>query len=85
MSKQLLIAAFPAAAMKFCLMDGNNVTEELSSWQPDAVKALNYFVSKNKDIEKITILGPIDFTGHIKENFTMNDFSYLPPIELREK
>lgn len=85
MSKQLLIAAFPAAAMKFCLMNGNSVTEELNSWQPDAVKALSYFISKNDDIEKITILGPTDFTEHIKENFTINEFNYLPPIELREK
>jgi hypothetical protein len=83
--KQLIIAAFPQAAMKFCLADGNKVTDEKQCWQDDANLTLALFLNKYSDIEKIVIVGPMVFTEKIRNDFVNDKFTNLPQIELREK
>lgn len=83
--KQLVIAAFPQAAMKFCIVDGKKIEYEQTCWQPDANLTLGLFLNKYHNLEKITILGPKDFTEKIRTDFVNDKFKKLPPIELRDK
>lgn len=83
--KQLVIAAFPQAALKFCIIDGKVITDERTCWQPDANLTLGLFLNKYHNLEKITILGPNDYTEKIRADFINDKFKKLPPIELRDK
>lgn len=83
--KQLVIAAFPQAAIKFCMVEGNRVTDEKTCWQEDANLTLALFLNKYTNIEKITLVGPKAFTEKIRTDFVNDKFTNLPEIELREK
>lgn len=84
MSKQLIIAAFPQAAMKFCIFEDNKITDEKQCWQPDANLTLALYLNKYSHLEKIIILGPQVYTEKIKADFVADKFKKLPEIELRE-
>lgn len=84
MSKQLIVAAFPQAAMKFCIFEDNRVTDEKQCWQPDANLTLALYLNKYHNLEKITILGPTAYTEKIKSDFVADKFKKLPEIELKE-
>ena len=51
MSKQLIIAAFPQAAMKFCIYEDNKVTDEKQCWQPDANLTLALYLNKYSHLD----------------------------------
>lgn len=69
MNKEIVIVAFPQAALKVIVFNGmlekvsaQDAIEDCLCWQPDLIKTLNHMMEKYSDITTINLLGPAAYT-----------------------
>jgi len=77
---KLIVAAFPAAAIKFMVQsDDEEVSSQQLCFQPDFEKTFNQYLDDKYDIKEIYVLGPKTYIGNIIS--MIKGLTNLPVIE----
>ena len=77
---KLIVAAFPAAAIKFMVQsDDEEVSSQQLCFQPDLEKTFNQYLDDKYDIKEIYVLGPKTYIGNIIS--MVKGLTNLPVIE----
>lgn len=75
MRANLLIAAFPEAALNFVVCDpeSDEQFERILAFEPEIQKALDYIQKKGYELEDVTIYGPQAYITKVSNDFEKED------------
>lgn len=75
MKANLMIAAFPEAALNFVVCDpeSDEQLERILAFEPEICKALDFIQEKGYEIEDVTIYGPQTYITKVSSDFEKED------------
>lgn len=75
MKANLMIAAFPEAALNFVVCDpeSDEQYERILAFEPETQKALDYIQEKGYKLEDVTIYGPQAYITKVSSDFEKED------------
>lgn len=80
MKRELVMVAFPQAAIKMVVLEDGISIDDAMCWPPDLVPCVTSAIERYKpSIKKIMIMGPISYIRNFKQ--TLKRFTSVP-IEL---
>ena len=80
MRRELVMVAFPQAAIKMVVLEDGIAIDDCMCWPPELVQCVTAAISKyNPSIKKIMIMGPISYIRNFES--TLKRFTAVP-IEL---